>query len=291
MAVTIGGNNPYVSTYNRINRSTQATTQRIATGSNYPSAAYGASEHAVSVRLTSNIGATAQSTQNVQNMSSMLKVAEGATKNTISALTTLKEHLINAANDSNTSLDRNAIQKTVNQIVKQIDDNAYVEYNGKRLLDGSQQSLTVAGIDGYREIPVGDLRSQALGLTDSAGNVKIDVSTVEGAQNALEIVGKSLEFVEEIDGEMYASGEGFYSLEDALDEATTQGAQLQRLEFQAANYETMEENQMAAQSGMSDADIAKQITNLRSDQTLEQLALFAARMFNQNRASALNILQ
>ena len=291
MAVTIGGNNPYISTYNKINRATQATTQKIATGSNYPSAAYGASEYAASVRLTSNIGATSQSYQNTQNMSSMLKVAEGATSNTIKGLTTIKEHLINAANDSNGSLDRQAIQKEINQLVAQINSNAYVEYNGKRLLDGSQQSLTVAGIDGYREVKVGDIRSQALGLTDEQGNVKIDATTVEGAQLALKTVSGALKFVEDINGEMYTTIEGGYSLDEALDEATTQGAQLQRLEFQAANYATMEENQLAALSNMSDADIAKQIMNLRNDQTMEQLALFAVRMFNQNRASALNILQ
>ena len=289
--MTIGGNNPYVNNYNRINRSTQATTQRISTGSNYPSAAYGASEYATSVRLSSNIGATSQSSQNVQNMSSMVKVAEGATKNTINLLTSIMEHVINAANDSNNSNDRQAIQKEVNSLVRQIDANASVEYNGKRLLDGSKDSLTVAGVDGYREVKLGDLRSQALGLTDEAGNVKIDVTTAEGAQNALEIVSSSIEFVREIDGELYSSGEEIYSLDEALDQATTQGAQLQRLEFQEANYATMEENQIAAVSNMSDADIAKQITNLRSDQTLEQLALFAVRMFNQNRQSALNILQ
>jgi len=81
------------------------------------------------------------------------------------------------------------------------------------------------------------------------------------------------------------------SLNKALDQATTQGAQLQRMEFQEANYTTMEENQTAALSNMDDADMAKQITNLRNQQTQEQLAMFATRMFNQNRANVLSLLQ
>ena len=288
---TIGGVNPYVNTYNGINNSSQKTMQKISTGSDYPSAAAGASEYAIGARLTSNIGATSQSNQNVQNMSAMIKVAEGATSNTINNLRTINERLINAANDSNASLDRQAIQKEINQLVRQINSNAYVEYNGKRLLDGSQESLTVAGIDGYREIPLADLRTEALGLTDAQGNVTIDATTVEGAQASLKTVSGVLNYVEGLDGRMQEVLDGGYSLETALDEATTQGAQLQRLEYQQALYTTMEENQQGALSSMNDADIAKQITNLRTEQTLEQLALFGIKMFNLNRANAVSLLQ
>ena len=292
MAMTIGGVNPYINTYNGINSSSQLAAQRITTGSNYPSAAQGASEYAIGARLTSNIGATSQSIQNTQNLSAMVKTAEGATNNTIKALTTLKEHLISAANDTNGSLDRAAMQKEINQIVAQIDSNAYVQYNGKNMLDGSQGNLTLSGIDGFGNFQVGDLRAQILGLTDKDGNVTISVSTIDAANASLKIVDSaatktgeildSLHFMQDyvIDG---------LSFESALDEATTQGAQLQRLEFQQKNYETMEENQLAAQSN-SDADIAKQVAEFKSRQTQEQLALFAVNVFNHNRAGMLNLL-
>ena len=81
-----------------------------------------------------------------------------------------------------------------------------------------------------------------------------------------------------------------FSFDTVLDEATTQGAQLQRLEFQQANYTTMEENQTAALSNMDDADIAKQVAEFKSQQTQEQLALFAMNVFNHNRANMLNLL-
>lgn len=291
MAMTVGGVNSYVSNYNRINTAAQNTTQKISTGSNYPGAAFGASEYAIGARLTSNIGATSQSIQNVQNMSSMVKVAEGATKNTINNLTEIQSRLINAANDSNANLDRQAIQKEINQLVRQIDSNAYVQYNGMNLLDGSRDALTVAGIDGYRELPLGDLRAQTLGLTDAEGNVTIDATTVESAEVALKAVSGVLTYVEQLDGSMREVIDGGLSLEASLDEATTQGALLQRLEFQQANYTTMEENQLAALSNSNDADIAKQITNLRSEQTLQQLALFGMQMFNHNQANVLRLLQ
>ena len=291
MAMTLGGVNPGLSQLNRNSLATQKTSQILATGSNRPSAAYGASEYAIAARLTSNIRGTTQSIQNTQNISSMFKIAAGATNNTIQALTSIKENLINAANDTNGSVDRQALQKSIDNTVRQINLNAQTEYNGKRLLDGTAEDVTLAGIDGYENYHLGDLRSEALGLTDSDGNVTINANDPEAslaivdqaittAQNSLD----STQFMQD-----YVT-EGV-SLNEALDQATTQGAQLQRMEFQEANYTTMEENQLSALSNMDDADMAKQITNLRNQQTLEQTALFATRMFNQNRANILSLLQ
>lgn len=294
MANTIGGSNPYINQYNRINSSSQRTMQRIATGSMRPTAAMGASEYAINARLTANIRGTTQSIQNTQNMSAMIRVAAGATQNTVGVLATIKEHILSAVNDSNGTLDRRAVQNEINQLVSQVNENAAVEYNGMRVIDGSQNNLTVAGIDGYENFSLGNLRADALGLTDAQGNVTIDVSTSAAAQNSLAVIDNaatvagntlnSTQFMED-----YVT-EGV-SLNEALDEATTQGAQLQRLEYQEANYVTMEENQIAAQSNMDDADIAQQVTNLRNEQTQQQLAMFAANMFNQNRANILNMLQ
>lgn len=294
MANTIGGSNPYINQYNRINSSSQRTMQRIATGSMRPTAAMGASEYAITARLTANIRGTTQSIQNTQNMSAMIRVAAGATQNTVGVLATIKEHILSAVNDSNGTLDRRAVQNEINQLVSQVNENAAAEYNGMRVIDGSQNNLTVAGIDGYENFSLGNLRADALGLTDAQGNVTIDVSTSAAAQNALAVVDNAATVAgNTLNSTQFMANyvtDGI-SLNAALDEATTQGAQLQRLEYQEANYVTMEENQIAAQSSMDDANIAQQITNLRNEQTQQQLAMFAANMFNQNRANILNMLQ
>ena len=291
MAMTMGGVNSSLRTLNNVQNSMQKTTQQLATGSRYPGASFGGAAYATLQRMNGNIGAISQSAQNTQNMSSLVKTAEGATSNTIDALNTIKETLLNAANGTNNNSDRSAMQEGINQLVKQIDDNSRVQYNGMNLLDGSKGSITVAGVDGYENIHLGDMSSRALGLTDERGNVTIDLSNQESVQNALKNIDGALSFVEGVDGNLEASLEGGYTLDEALDEATTQGAQLQRLEFQNANYSTMQENEQAAASTMGDTDMAKAITELRSQQTQEQLALFATKMFNQNRANVLNLLQ
>lgn len=287
MAMIIGGVNPYISTYNRTHFAAQKTMQTIITGSNHLGVVYNVSEYSAMAHLASNIGATTQSIQNTQNFSAMLRTAAGATTNTVSALTQIKSHLVNAANDTNDSLDRAAIQKEVNQLVLQIDDNARVQYNDKNLLDGSHGSLTFAGINGYENFDLDNLGTQVLGLTDGQGNVTIDASTVETAKNSLAVIGNAMNFVEGFVGGLNVA----LSLSEALDAATTQGAQLQRLDFQEANLMTMEENQLAAQSTVEGSDIAKQVTELRKEETLEQISLIAMKMFNYNRESVLGLLQ
>lgn len=293
MAMTVGGVNSYVSNYNRINSATQKTIQRISKGQKFPTASAGASEYAIAARLASNIGATSQSIRNTQTISSAIKIAEGAINNTVQNLTTIKERLINAANDTNETLDRQAMQKEINQLISEINSNAYVEYNGKTLLDGSKSSLMFAGIDGYENFQAGDLRASTLGLTDEQGNVTIDASTREAALDSLKIVDQATTVAGDILDGMHILGDyvsdGF-DFEGALDLATTQGAQLQRLEFQEANYMTMEENQMGALSTISDADIAKQVVEMRNQHNMEQFAILGMKMFNQNRASIQSLL-
>ncbi len=291
MAMTMGGVNPSLRTLNTIQNSMQRTTQQIATGSKYPNASYGSAAYSILQKMNSNIGGISQSVQNTQNMSSMVKTAAGATSNTIDALNTIKSTLVNAANGTNTDSDRAAMQENINQLVRQIDDNSRVQYNGMNLLDGSKDSMMVAGINGYENVSLGNMSSKALGLTDEQGNVTIDLSNDESIQSALRNVDGALEFVEGVDGNLQASLEGGYTLDEALDEATSQGAQLQRLDFQQANYTAMSENEQSAASAIGDTDIARAITDLKNQQNQEQMAMYATRMFNQNRANVLNLLQ
>ncbi|MBR2178999.1 MAG: flagellin [Selenomonadaceae bacterium] len=289
MPIGMNGVNPGLNNLNRIQSSNQNSIQRIATGTRYSSPSQGASEYAISQRLSNNIRSTGQSIQNTQNVNAMLQTASGAANNTVQTLSTIRENLINAANDSNNASDRSALQENINQMIRQIDDNSRVEYNGQRLLDGSR-NITVAGITGYENVNVGSLTSRDLGLTDDEGNSTIDLNDNDSIQSALERVNTALETAEGAADTISAAQEN-NAFDAALDEVTTIGAQQQRLEFQAQNYMTQEENETDALSNLNDTDIAREITNLRSQQTQEQLALYATNMYNQNRASVLNLLQ
>jgi flagellin len=285
---TIGGVNSSVSTLNRISNGVSRTSQVLSTGSNYPNASYGGAGYSIMQRLNSYTGATTQTIKNTQNAGAMLKIAAGATSNTVSALTSIQQHLVNAANGINSDSDRASIQKSIDQLVRQIDDNARVEYNGKSLLDGSRDGIMVAGVTGYENIPLGDMTAQSLGLMDSEGNVTIDVSNDESIQNSLANVSSALESANNL-SENLQSSSGI--LDYSLDQATDQGAYLARLEFQVNNETTMEESAMEAENTIGGADIAKHISQLKIQQIQQKVAMEVSKIFNHSQASVLSLLR
>ena len=136
-------------TYNRNNDYMNSAMTKVATGMKINSAKDGGSVWAISEKMRERIRANDQAHQNVQNDIAMLKTAEGGVGNTIEILKTLKERAVNAANDSNINQDRGVLQTEVNQLLKQIDENAtQVKFNGRTLLDGKGVDSTKAVASG-----------------------------------------------------------------------------------------------------------------------------------------------
>ncbi len=291
MAGIIGAVNQSNSILNQASRAAQKTSQILSTGSNFPNASYNPSSYAILQRMNSHTGATTQSIQNTQNASAMMKIAAGATENTVSALTSIQQYLVNAANGTNSDSDRAALQQNINQLVQQIDDNARVEYNGMSLLDGSRSGVMIEGVSGYENISLGNMSAQSLGLMDELGNITIDVSNDETIQSSLERVSGALEYVQDVNNNLQATLQGGDILNYSLDEATTQGAYLARLEYQADNYTTMKENTQAAASNIGDADMAKQISQLNLQKIQQQVAVEVSKIFNHSQASVLSMLR
>jgi flagellin len=265
MFMSLSGINSSLNQLNRAQSLQSQSIQRIATGSKRPSAAYGASDYAIARKMQYNIGGVSQSNANTQTANSMLNVASGAVSNTISSLSSLKETLISAANGTNGTTDIAALQETVNQTLSQINTNAQATYNGQTLLDGSQ-TVTVAGADGYENVSLGDMSTAGLGLTDSQGNSNINLQAANGSPSGLS------QAIDTVDA----------ALNKALDQATSIGAAQQGMEYQSANYTTMEENLQSSLSVNDDADIAAESVNNASANTQSQMALFAVKQGLQN---------
>ena len=241
---------------NRAQTSQSESIKRIATGTKYYSPANGASEYAIVQRIYNNIGSVTQSNSNTQTTNAMLNVAAGAVSNTINSLSSLKQTLISAANGTNSNSDVAALQESVNQTLSQIDSNAQITYNGQSLLDGSQ-SIQVASDNGYETINLGDMSTTGLGLTDSEGNSNITLGDLSDLGTAIDTVDTALN--------------------TALDQATSIGAAQKGLEYQSANYTTVEENLYEAVSTVDDTDIAAESVNNASANTQSQVALWAVK--------------
>ena len=147
MSMVVKNNMSAVNTLNILNKNSSALSkslQKVSSGMKINGAADDASGYAISERMRVQIRGLDQANQNTQNGNSMMKVAEGAVSSTVDILKTLKEKVINAANDTNTDADRATIQKELDQSIDQINDNANVTYNGKYLVDGSHNSAVKA---------------------------------------------------------------------------------------------------------------------------------------------------
>ena len=250
----LSGLNRSVHTYQNVGAAQSASMQRVASGSRYTSAADDPAGYAILQSTYASIGAVHQANSNAQTANSMLQTAGGAAANTVSALSSLRSTLLEAANGTNGETDLAALQKSVTQTIAAVNDNASVAYNGKQLLDGSQ-TIAVQGADGYQNVALGNLTAQGLGLTDSQGSSTIDLTGKTSLSDALATVDKALG--------------------SALDQSTNIGAAQQGLTYQAANTTTQEENLGQTASAQGDTDIAAESVNLASGQAQSQAALFA----------------
>lgn len=126
---------------NSLNKNSKALAKslnKISSGMKINSASDDASGFSISEKMRVQIRSLDQAVNNSQNASSLLKVADGALTDTVDILRTMKEKAINAANDSNTNADRAIIQKEIDQLIDQINDNSDIRFNNKVIFDGAK---------------------------------------------------------------------------------------------------------------------------------------------------------
>ena len=148
MALVVKNNMSALNTLNIMNQNNSALSkslQKVSSGMKINSAADNPAGYAISERMRVQIRSLDQDNQNAQNGQNMLKTAEGAVSSTVDILKTLKEKVLDAANDTNTTYDRQTIQDYLDQAVDQINDNANTTYNGKMLVDGSMNKAISSG--------------------------------------------------------------------------------------------------------------------------------------------------
>ena len=171
--MVVKNNMSAINTLNTLNKNHSAlakSLQKVSSGMRINSAADDASGYAISERMRVQIRSLDQDNRNTQNGNSMMKVAEGAVSSTVEILKTLKEKVINAANDTNTDSDRQQIQKELDQSIDQINDNANVTYNGKYLVDGSHnRSVNTDATGATQKGTVTHLTNESLGKSTDFG--------------------------------------------------------------------------------------------------------------------------
>lgn len=253
-----------------ITTSAQAkSTEKLSSGYRVNRAADDAAGLSISEKMRASIRGLKKASTNAQDGISMVQTAEGALNETHSILQRMNELATQAANDSNTTIDRSAIQAEINQLVSEIDRiQSTTQFNTMNLLDGS-----FAG----KHLQVGALAGQ---------NIDITISNMNAAN--LGVNGLSV-------GGFSKAGNAMTKIQSAIDKVSTQrsalGAVQNRLEHTIANLDTTAENTQSAESRIRDTDMASEMVEYSKNQILAQAGQSMLAQANQSTQGALSLLQ
>jgi len=114
--------------------------ERLSSGLRINRAADDAAGLAISEKMRGQIRGLNQAIRNAQDAISLIQTAEGALNETHSILQRMRELAVQAATDTNTDKDREAIQEEITQLVAELDRIAdTTEFNTQKLLNGDFQ--------------------------------------------------------------------------------------------------------------------------------------------------------
>ena len=156
---------------------------------------------AISEKMRGQIRGLTQASRNSADGISMIQTAEGALNETTNILQRMRELAVQASNDTNTSSDREEIQKEINALTEEVDRIANnTEFNTQKLLNGSKSGEAgdlvrdeVKAVKGQfkivldKELTVNDkLIIDGKALSFTAGEVADQNQLETKIQNALE---------------------------------------------------------------------------------------------------------
>ena len=245
--------------------------QRLSTGLRVNSAADDAAGLAIRELQRADIATLQQGARNANDAISMIQTADGALGVIDEKLTRMKELAEQAATGTYDSTQRLMIESEYQAMASEITRIANAtDFNGIHLLNGSLSSdmhdgsgMSSTGklkvhfgtandsAEDYYYIKIGTSTASALGVGNQAvGTDGLTVSTQEAAQKALVAITNAVVSKDKIRAHL--------------------GALQNRLENTISNLTTQSENLQAAESRISDVDVATEMTKFVRNQILTQ---------------------
>lgn len=256
----------------------QTSTKRLSTGLRVNSAADDAAGLAIRELMRTDITALQQGVRNANDAISLIQTADGALGVIDEKLTRMKELAEQAATGTYDSTQRLMIESEYQAMASEITRIANAtDFNGIHLLNGNLSSSTHSGsamtstgkmkihfgtandsAEDYYYIQIGTSTASALGVGNqaTASSTTADartVSTQEQAQKALVGLTNAVVSKDKIRAHL--------------------GALQNRLENTISNLTTQSENLQAAESRISDVDVATEMTSFVRNQILTQSAV------------------
>ncbi|SFE64947.1 flagellin [Thermoanaerobacter thermohydrosulfuricus] len=257
------------------NANTQKALEKLSSGYRINRAGDDAAGLAISEKMRGQINGLNQAIRNAQDGISLIQTAEGALNETHAILQRMRELVVQAANDTNTSVDRENIQKEIEQLKAEIDRIASTtQFNTRTLLDGS---LSTTGVT----FQIGANAAQNMTLTIG----KMDTSTLGVDTLDVSISGLSSASI----------AAWLTTIDNAINEVSKQRADLgavqNRLEHTINNLGVAAENLTAAESRIRDVDMAKEMMEFTKNNILQQAATAMLAQANQQPQTVLQLLR
>jgi flagellin len=253
-----------------LNRSTQdlnTTLTRLASGLRINSAKDDAAGLAIAEGFRSQVRGSAVAQRNAQDGVSLVQTAEGALGETTNILQRMRELAVQAANGTNSDVNRAALDNEVQQLLAQIDDIAFdTEFNGVSVLSSAQTITLQTGAQQGQTLAV----SVESAAASELGVNSISVSSMSDAVSALSTIDEALQSVSTV--------------------RSTFGAFQNRLEFTINTLAIQEENSAASESAIRDANIARETINFTRTQILVNAGTSILAQANVLPQSALQLL-
>ena len=269
------------------------STQRLSTGLRVNSAADDAAGLAIRELMRTDIKALQQGVRNANDAISLIQTADGALGIIDEKLTRMKELAEQASTGTYDSTQRLMIESEYQAMASEITRIANAtDFNGIHLLNGNRSgdthdgsTMTATGkmkvhfgtandsAEDYYYIQIGTSTASALGVGNetTAGRDGSTISTQQAAQKALVAITNAVVSKDKIRAHL--------------------GALQNRLENTVSNLTTQAENLQAAESRISDVDVATEMTQFVRNQILTQSSVAMLSQANSMPKMAMQLIQ
>jgi len=252
--------------------------QRLSSGLRVNSAKDDAAGLAISERLNAQVRGSNVAIRNANDGISLAQTAEGALAKVSDSLQRMRELSVQARNATNTSADKDSLNKEFAELQKEIQRVlGGTTFNGRAILatnSGTQTFQVGANTTANDRIDVitTDMTADASITGVTGGAVVID-NTATGA--AIDTVIQNIDTaIDKVNGER-----------------ATLGASQNRLDAVISNLQISVENQSAAKSRITDADFAQETANMSRANILQQAGNAMIAQANQVPSQVLSLLR
>nr|WP_314875884.1 flagellin domain-containing protein [uncultured Pseudomonas sp.] len=284
MALTVNTNTTSLGVQKNLNRASDALSTsmtRLSSGLKINSAKDDAAGLQIATRMTSQIRGQTMAIKNANDGISMAQTAEGAMQEQTNILQRMRELALQSVNDSNSKLDRDALDKEFKAMISEIGRIAdSTQLNGKNLLDGTAGKMIFqvgSNTGAQNQITVDlskGLSSATSGALSALANLTISGAASSDAQATFSAA------MSAIDG----------ALDTINGVRADLGAAQNRLTSTINNLQNINENAEAARGRVQDTDFAAETAQLTKQQTLQQASTSVLAQANQLPSAVLKLL-